>query len=384
MEIGGLVIAAVFVSLLATVPQLVERRMAIVESREIDRFSPSLRMIHMDASELDMCDRATGTILARRALTSGGSMHTVATGRTRPVIDRRNNKAVRDIARLRARRAARLAAEIAAGRRRMVMTGICALSMVILTIVIAATSIAWTWILVPIAALVASLFTSRVAAVRSQRASEREFAQLTKLRADVRGGRPASSAPKVRKAEATKASDEAVVAPRVFSSSAASASAPRADGAEPATQTGSVPSLVFTSRCQRPLRLQTLLLARGPSPRSPRPPTRRVIAFAVALSTPTPTCVVSRVSRLPSRRVRLLRPPRWVPAPPKRLSPTRSSLSTWTPSWMRVGPSRAADCCRCRAASPRLAARFFCRSLVTWGRCAVPSFRGWVAGGVDM
>ena len=74
-------------------------------------------------------------------------MHTVATGRTRPVIDRRNNKAVRDIARLRARRAARLAAEIAAGRRRMVMTGICALSMVILTIVIAATSIAWTWIL---------------------------------------------------------------------------------------------------------------------------------------------------------------------------------------------------------------------------------------------
>ena len=248
MEIGGLVIAAVFVSLLATVPQLVERRMAIVESREIDRFSPNLRMIHMDASELDMCDRATGTILARRALTSGGSMHTVATGRTRPVIDRRNNKAVRDIARLRARRAARLAAEIAAGRRRMVMTGICALSMVILTIVIAATSITWTWILVPIAALVASLSTSRVAAVRSQRASEREFEQLTKLRAHVRGGRPVSSAPKVRKAEATKASDEAVVAPRVSSSSAASApsaSAPRADGAEPATQTGSVPSLVF-------------------------------------------------------------------------------------------------------------------------------------------
>lgn len=217
--------------------------MAIVESREIDRFSPSLRMIHMDASELDMCDRATGTILARRALTSGGSMHTVVTGRTRPVIDRRNNKAVRDIARLRARRAARLAAEIAAGRRRMVMTGICALSMVILTIVIAATSITWTWILVPIAALVASLSTSRVAAVRSQRASEREFEQLMKLRAHVRGGRPVSSAPKVRKAEATKASDEAVVAPRVSSSSAASA--PRADGAEPATQTGSVPSLVF-------------------------------------------------------------------------------------------------------------------------------------------
>ena len=143
-------------------------------------------------------------------------MHTATIGRTRPVIDRRNNKAVRDIARLRARRAARLAAEIAAGRRRMVTTGVCALSTVILAIVIAATSIAWAWIVLPIAALFASLSTSRVAAVRSQRASEREREQLTKLRADVRGGRPASPTPKARKADA-----------------------------EPATQTGSVPSLVF-------------------------------------------------------------------------------------------------------------------------------------------
>ena len=37
-------------------------------------------------------------------------MHQGTTGRTRPVIDRRNNKAVREIAKLRARRAARLAA----------------------------------------------------------------------------------------------------------------------------------------------------------------------------------------------------------------------------------------------------------------------------------
>lgn len=175
-------------------------------------------------------------------------MHTATTGRTRPVIDRRNNRAVRDIAKLRARRAARLAAESAAGRRRMVVTGVCALSTVILGIVIAATSIAWAWLVVPVAALAASLAASRVAAVRSQRASDRELEQLTKLRADVRGGRPASFAPQARKAEATKGHDEVVVAPRVSSSSAASApsaSVPRADGAEPATQTGSVPSLVF-------------------------------------------------------------------------------------------------------------------------------------------
>lgn len=163
-------------------------------------------------------------------------MHTATTGRTRPVIDRRNNRAVRDIAKLRARRAARLAAESAAGRRRMVVTGVCALSTVILGIVIVATSIAWAWLVVPVAALVASLAASRVAAVRSQRASDRELEQLTKLRADVRGaGRPTAPAPQPRVVDAARG--EAVAAAR--------SSVSREAGAESAPLTGSVPSLVF-------------------------------------------------------------------------------------------------------------------------------------------
>ena len=227
MEIGGLVIVAVFVALFATVPSLVARRRAIVQSREIDRFSPKLRIIHTNKTELDTCDHASGTILARCALTSGGSMHQGTTGRSRPVIDRRNNKAVRDIAKLRARRAARLAAESAAGRRRMVVTGVCALATVVLGIVIAATSIAWAWIAIPAAALVASLATSRVAAVRSQQASERELELLTKLRGDVRGaGRATAAAPAEPQASVAEEAVEAAV-----------------EVSEP--QTGSVPSLVF-------------------------------------------------------------------------------------------------------------------------------------------
>lgn len=185
-------------------------------------------MIHTNEPELDTCDHASGTILARGALMSGGSMHQGTTGRTRPVIDRRNNKAVREIAKLRARRAARLAAESAAGRRRMVITGVCALATVALGIVIVATSIAWAWIAIPAAALVASLATSRVAAVRSQRASERELELLTKLRGDVRGaGRTTAAAP-AQQAPVAEETVEAAV-----------------EVSEP--DTGSVPSLVFNA-----------------------------------------------------------------------------------------------------------------------------------------
>ena len=161
-------------------------------------------------------------------------MHTATTGRTGPVIDRRNNKAVRDIAKLRARRAARLAAESAAGRRRMVVTGACALATVVLGIVIAAASIAWAWIVLPVGALVASLATSRLAAVRSQRASERELELLTRLRADVRGaGRATAPAPEPRGAGVEEVVGEVVVAPSADASS------------ESPPQTGPVPSLVF-------------------------------------------------------------------------------------------------------------------------------------------
>ena len=181
-------------------------------------------MIHTNEPELDTCDHASGTILARGALTSGGSMHQGTTGRTRPVIDRRNNKAVREIAKLRARRAARLAAESAAGRRRMVVTGVCALATVALGIVIAATSSAWAWIAIPAAALVASLATSRVAAMRSQR----ELELLTKLRGDVRGaGRATAAAPAEPQASSSSSEEVAEVV----------------EASEP--ETGSVPSLVF-------------------------------------------------------------------------------------------------------------------------------------------
>ena len=247
-------------------------------------------------------------------------MHTATTGRTRPVIDRRNNRAGRDIAKLRARRAARLAAESAAGRRRMVVTGVCALSTVILGIVIAATSIAWAWLVVPVAALAASLAASRVAAVRSQRRSR---ASLTLLVVGTRLWPSRVRAPRARPVPSLPL--RRVLCPPSFS----------------------------TSRCPRPSRLPIRPHAPGPSPRSPRRPTRRVIVFAAASSMRTRTCGASRASRRRFPRAPSHRLPRLVLARPKRSSPIRPLPLTWMPSWTRAGPNRAACCCRCRAASHR-------------------------------
>ena len=251
-------------------------------------------------------------------------MHQGTTGRTRPVIDRRNNKAVREIAKLRARRAARLAAESAAGRRRMVVTGVCALATVALGIVIAATSIAWAWIAIPAAALVASLATSRVAAVRSQRASERELELLTKLRGDVRGaGRATAAAP---------------AEPQTSSSSSEEVSEV-VEAAEP--ETGSVPSLVFNVEvpevvevADTPARAWTVAPLPAPTYASRERVRGRIV-------TPTPTCAASRASPPQSRPDRSPRPPRWAPAPPPRSSPIRPSPWTWMPSWTRVAPSNS-------------------------------------------
>lgn len=163
-------------------------------------------------------------------------MHQTTAGRTRPVIDRRNNQAIRDIAKLRARRAARLAAESAAGRRRMVISGICALATLALGIVIAASSLlSAAWIIIPAAALAASLGASRVAAVRSQRASEHEMELLTKLRGDVRSAAAPGAQTRHQGARESHEDEAREATPR--------ASSERATTGEP--QTGTSRSLVF-------------------------------------------------------------------------------------------------------------------------------------------
>ncbi|WP_243442530.1 hypothetical protein [Schaalia vaccimaxillae] len=99
-------------------------------------------------------------------------------------VDRRANHNVREIAKLRARRAARISAEAAAGRRRMVISAVLALVTGIVAIVAALTPMSLAWTLVSGLALAIELGTSRLAAVRSEKAAQRE----AKMLAELRGG----------------------------------------------------------------------------------------------------------------------------------------------------------------------------------------------------
>ena len=111
-------------------------------------------------------------------------------------VERRAVESVHEIARLRARRAARLSVEAAAGRRRLLVSAVLALATAVVGIVAALTALAWYWTLIPGALLALALTASRLAAVRSHKADAAELELLAELRehagrAPARRPRPA-------------------------------------------------------------------------------------------------------------------------------------------------------------------------------------------------
>ncbi len=207
MEYGGLVVVLALVVALAVVPHLIARRTAIMESREGDRFSPRMRMLSTDRDNYDECVETsphllTGTRIVLRRDIDMATQEAVQAGRA-PRVQHRN---VREIAALRARRAARLSSEAAAGRRRMLAAVVSAAATLIVAIVVAATSVTWPWLLIPAALCVASLAASRYAAVRSQQADAREKAELQRLRGQISDEATAPSAPALEQRETEAAS----------------------------------------------------------------------------------------------------------------------------------------------------------------------------------
>ena len=169
---------------LATLPYLVARRSAMMQSRENDRFSPSLRLVESaSVVPVDECaDESPALLNGTRPVQRRSS----PVAHNAPVLTaeaaRARSRGVREISALRARRAARLSAEAAAARRRVLLVAVAALATLILAGCAAATSLSWMWPLLPFAVGTATLVFSRACAIRSQRIGEEEVAQLHRLR----------------------------------------------------------------------------------------------------------------------------------------------------------------------------------------------------------
>ena len=169
---------------LATLPHLIARRSAMMQSRENDRFSPSLRLVESaSVVPVDECaDDSPALLNGTRPVQRRSS----PVAHNAPVLTaeaaRARSRGVREISALRARRAARLSAEAAAARRRVLLVAVAALATLILAGCAAATSLSWMWPLLPFAVGAATLVFSRACAIRSQRIGEEEVAQLRRLR----------------------------------------------------------------------------------------------------------------------------------------------------------------------------------------------------------
>lgn len=101
----------------------------------------------------------------------------------------------RELSRLRARRAARIASEKAAGQRRMILSGVCAAITVLMMLIAALTTMSWAWVLIPAAALAAGLGVSRWSAIRSQRVGEAEEKRIMELTRGTSARRNSSPSP---------------------------------------------------------------------------------------------------------------------------------------------------------------------------------------------
>lgn len=153
----------------------------------------------------------------------------VPTGRTLHM----NPEQARRLTALKSRRAARVSREAAAGRRRLVTTGV-SLSLMLLFVGLAAfTPMSWWWTAAPGAFLLGTLVASRQAGIRNERARVEETRRIRELEEEIYvGRRPKAAAPTEasNEAPAGAATAEAVeVAPK--------SSVPEAAVAEPVDET---------------------------------------------------------------------------------------------------------------------------------------------------
>lgn len=200
VSIAGLALAAVVLLIGAYLtPLWINRRHAMVLSREGDRFSAGVRVV--DATQggspaavpsrvLTVEGPKTQPLLASRPeekkAVMGNSQAPRRPQRASQSAQRKLNAVqMRELAALKAKRAGRLSAEAAAARRRLVTTLIALAAFIVVVGVGAAGLVSWWWLLIPGFFLGGSLVTSRLAGIESERKGQEERARFAALRAAV-------------------------------------------------------------------------------------------------------------------------------------------------------------------------------------------------------
>lgn len=216
MGLGGLTLAAVFFLVGGIfVPRLVNRRQALILSREGDRFSSGLRLLNEPAEGARLVGDASrntpvpvspdSSIQHRNPMpllrdgTKPAQIETTMT--TPPVLHAPNRprsattlrmtaEQTRRLAALKAERAARLSTMRAAAHRRLVTVGATAALTALFAVLAALSVFTWWWVILPATLLVGSIAGSRVAAINIEKAREREEEQFRALQeqVDARGG----------------------------------------------------------------------------------------------------------------------------------------------------------------------------------------------------
>lgn len=194
MELPGLILAMIATLLIAyAVPAWSSRRYAVATSREDDRFSDHLTLLELRDEALSAHQGpssrpilATSNVLANA---EGTTMSEPISGRSSA--PRRtysgDGQAAREYAALRARRAARISAERPAAQRRLIAAGSGALAVLVSTVLAATGVIGWSWVLLPVGLLAATLALSAVAGERTKRQMEAEDTRIAELRMQLSG-----------------------------------------------------------------------------------------------------------------------------------------------------------------------------------------------------
>jgi hypothetical protein len=200
---GWIIVALAIVVAVYWTPALIRNRKQVIETPVEDRFSCDLKLVSMDQEQPGLAVRGDLTRHQPRILTNceirrleshpvihvdakiesvdgGGRSMSKNKDRTAPAGGVPSTS--RELAKLRASRAARISSENAAGKRRFAIAGISLTLLVAFIVAAFFSSFAWGWALIPLAVLASTIVEGRIAYRRSVAESAREVAELRRLR----------------------------------------------------------------------------------------------------------------------------------------------------------------------------------------------------------